>query len=207
MEGFTGIVHTAAASNLGQILNRVCIADQVPLVSIVRRPEQADMLRRQGAVHVCDSSAPDFQLVLLDALRATGATLAFDATGGGRLADDILVGMEAAASERASYSRYGSATRKQVYIYGALDLRPTELTRSYGLSWGAGGWLLTQFLQRIGSAKSEKLRNRVVSELTTTFKSHYTRTISLAQLLDPDLLRTISRKATGKKFLVDPTIS
>jgi hypothetical protein len=204
-EGHKGLVHTAAASNLGQMLNRLCLAESVPLVSIVRSAEQEKILRDQGAAQVCNSAAPSFMEDLITACSATGATLAFDAIGGGKLASQILTAMEAAASRNArSYSRYGSSTHKQVYIYGSLDSSPTELTRSYGLAWGLGGWLLTPFLARIGPAEVQKLRQRVADELKTTFASRYTRTLSLVEALDLETIRACSRKATGEKFLIDP---
>ena len=205
-EGHTGLVHTAAASNLGQMLNRICLADGVPLVNIVRSPEQAAILRGEGAAHVCDSSAAGFADDLVAALKATGATLAFDAIGGGRLASDILSAMETVASAGVPYSRYGSSSRKQVYIYGSLDLGPTTLTRSFGLSWNVGGWLLTSFLQRVGRDTRARLQARVTSELKTTFASRYTRTVSLAQALEPDTFRAYLRRATGEKYLIDPSL-
>jgi NADPH:quinone reductase-like Zn-dependent oxidoreductase len=205
-EGHTALVHTAAASNLGQMLNRMCLADGVALVNIVRSQDQAAHLRSAGAVHVCDSTAPSFMEDLVEALAVTGATLAFDAIGGGRLASQILSGMEAAASRNAGdYSRYGSSVYKQVYIYGGLDTRPTELTRGFGMSWGVGGWLLTPFLQKIGRAEAQALRQRVARELKTTFASHYTRTISLTEALDPEIIAAYNRRATGEKFLIDPS--
>ncbi|MFM2070847.1 MAG: hypothetical protein RLZZ623_1110 [Actinomycetota bacterium] len=206
MEGHTALVHTAAASNLGQMLNRICIADGVALVNIVRRPEQAAMLRSLGAVHVCDSSLPTFMDDLTQALIATGATIAFDATGGGRLVGQILSGMEAAANATAAeYSRYGSTVHKQVYIYGGLDRSPTEFVRNFGMAWGIGGWLLTPFLQKIGLEGMMRLRARVVAELTTTFASHYTDEVSLAGALDVGAIATYALQATGKKFLIRPS--
>ena len=204
-EGHTGLVHTAAASNLGQMLNRICLADDVPLVNIVRRPEQAALLREQGAVHVCDSSEPTFEADLVAALQDTGATLAFDAVGGGRLTGQILNAMEAAiAPPDAPYSRYGSDVHKQVYVYGALDPRPIELRRRFGFSWGIGGWLLTPFLARTSREDLARLRQRVADELTTTFASHYTDQISLRQALDVETLQRYARQATGEKFLLRP---
>jgi len=204
-EGHTGLVHTAAASNLGQMLNRICLADDVPLVNIVRRPEQAALLREQGAVHVCDSSEPTFEADLVAALQDTGATLAFDAVGGGRLAGQILNAMEAAiVPPDAPYSRYGSDVHKQVYVYGALDPRPIELRRRFGFSWGIGGWLLTPFLARTSREDLARLRQRVADELTTTFASHYTDQISLRQALDVETLQRYARQATGEKFLLRP---
>jgi NADPH:quinone reductase len=204
-EGHRGLVHTAAASSLGQMLNRICLADGVPLVNIVRRPEQAALLRDQGAEHVCDSSAATFESDLVKALTATEATLAFDAVGGGRLAGQILNSMEAAiVAPGAPYSRYGSEVHKQVYIYGGLDPKPIELRRRFGFAWGVGGWLLMPFLAKTGAEDLARLRQRVADELTTTFASRYTDELSLAGALDLETLRTYSRQATGQKFLVRP---
>ncbi len=205
-EGHAALVHTAAASNLGQMLNRICLADGVPLVNIVRSAEQVRVLRDAGALHVCDSSTPDFMATLVEALKATGATLAFDAIGGGKLASQILAGMEQVASAAAPYSRYGSSVHKQVYIYGALDTRPTELARSFGMAWGVGGWLLTPFLQKAGPAKLGELRGRVAAELKTTFASHYTKVISLSDALTLANLHGYNRRATGEKYLIDPSL-
>ncbi len=204
-EGHTGLAHTAAASNLGQMLNRVCLADGVPLVNIVRRPEQAMLLREQGAVHVCDTSEPTFEGDLVAAMRATGATLAFDAVGGGSLAGQILNAMEAAiVPPDAPYNRYGSDVHKQVYVYGALDHRPLELRRRFGFAWGIGGWLLMPFLARTSREDLARLRQRVADELTTTFASHYSDEISLRQALDVETLQRYARQATGEKFLLRP---
>ena len=204
-EGHTALVHTAAASNLGQMLNRICQQDGVGLVNIVRSPEQAKLLRDQGARYVCDTSQPDFQERLTDALAETGATLAFDAIGGGRLAGQILTCMEAAINRtQPAFNRYGSSVHKQVYLYGGLDTRPTEFNRGFGMAWGMGGWLLTPFLQKIGPDAAQRLRQRVADELKTTFASHYTAEISLAEALDPEVIATYNRKATGEKFLVNP---
>ena len=205
MEGHTGLVHTAAASNLGQMLNRLCIEDQIPLVNIVRKPDQEEILRSAGATYVCDSSKAEFMSELIEALKATGATLAFDAVGGGKLASQILTGMEAAASASGSgYSRYGSTVHKQVYIYGGLDRGPTELTRSFGFAWGVGGWLLTPFLQKIGPQAGARLRERVAAELTTTFASSYTAEVSLAGALSLRAIAAYGRQATGSKYLINP---
>ncbi|HMN46182.1 MAG TPA: zinc-binding dehydrogenase [Povalibacter sp.] len=206
LEGHTALVHTAAASNLGQMLNRICLKDGVELVNIVRKPEQEALLRGIGAKHVCNSSAPTFMEDLTRALIASGATLAFDAIGGGRLASQILTCMEAAAvSKMKEYSRYGSTTHKQVYLYGMLDRAPTELVRTYGMAWGVGGWLLTPFLQRVGPAAAQKLRERVVAELKTTFASHYTKVISLADALRPEMIAAYAKFGTGEKYLIDPS--
>jgi NADPH:quinone reductase-like Zn-dependent oxidoreductase len=204
-EGHTGLVHTAAASNLGQMLNRICLADDVPLVNIVRRPEQARILMDQGAAYVCDSSEPSFEADLVAALKATGATIAFDAVGGGPLVSQILNAMErAVVPADAPYSRYGSDVLKQVYVYGALDRRPIELVRRFGFAWGIGGWLLTPFLARVGGADLARLQQRVADELTTTFASHYSDQISLNQALDLETLQRYARQATGEKFLLQP---
>jgi NADPH2:quinone reductase len=204
-ENHTALVHTAAASNLGQMLNRLCIADQIPLVNIVRRPEHVDLVKAAGAEFVCNSASPSFLDDLTAAVRATGATLAFDAIGGGRVASQILTAMEAAASAAAgSYSRYGSAVHKQVYIYGGLDRGPTELNRSYGMAWGVGGWLLTPFLQKIGRENMARLRARVAAELTTTFASSYTDEVSLAGVLRLDVIAGCAAQATGSKYLIVP---
>jgi NADPH:quinone reductase-like Zn-dependent oxidoreductase len=204
-EGHSGLVHTAAASNLGQMLVKLCLTDEVPLVNIVRKPDQEELLRSLGAVHVCNSASPSFETDLTEALKETSATLAFDATGGGTLASQILSGMEKAASSTAAeYSRYGSTVHKQVYIYGGLDTGPTTLTRNFGMAWGIGGWLLTHFLQNAGAETIARLRSRVAAELTTTFASTYTREVSLAGMLRPDAFNSYVKRATGEKFLVTP---
>lgn len=204
-EGHSALVHTAAASNLGQMLVKLCIADGVPLVNVVRKPEQEELLRSLGAVHVCNSSSPTFTTDLIEALKATSASLAFDATGGGTLASDILNAMEVAASSGAqAYSRYGSAVHKQLYIYGGLDTRPTVLTRNFGMAWGLGGWLLTPFLMNAGAETVARLRARVAAELTTTFASTYTREVSLAGMLRRDAFNEYVKRATGEKYLLTP---
>jgi NADPH2:quinone reductase len=204
-EGHKALVHTAAASNLGQMLNKICMKDGIALVNIVRKPEQEEILKKLGAKYIVNSSAPTFMEDLTKALIETGATLAFDAIGGGKLASQILTAMEAAANANAKeYSRYGSAVHKQVYIYGGLDRGPTELTRSFGMQWGVGGWLLTPFLQKIGFEAGQKLRERVAAELKTTFASHYTRQVSLAEALSLDAINVYGKQATGEKFLITP---
>jgi NADPH:quinone reductase-like Zn-dependent oxidoreductase len=205
-EGHSALVHTAAASNLGQMLVKLCLADGIPLVNIVRKPDQEELLRSLGAVHVCNSGSPSFAADLLEALKATAATLAFDATGGGPLAGQILSGMEQAANATAAeYSRYGSTVHKQVYLYGRLDTSPTTLdTGSIGMAWGVGGWLLTPFLQNAGAETIGRLRDRVAAELTTTFASTYTGEVSLAGMLAPDAFNAYNKRATGEKFLVTP---
>jgi NADPH2:quinone reductase len=205
LEGFKALCHTAAASNLGQMLQKICIADGIDLVNIVRREEQAELLRGIGAKYVCNSSADSFRQDLTQAIADTGAYVAFDATGGGVLADQILASMEAAAQQTATeYSRYGSTQHKQVYIYGGLDRSPTTLNRSYGMMWGLGGWLLTPFLQKIGPAAAEELRQRVAREIKTTFASHYTKEVSLAEALTLDAIKDYGQMATGEKYLINP---
>ncbi|WP_296515566.1 zinc-binding dehydrogenase [Rhodopseudomonas sp.] len=205
-EGHKALVHTAAASNLGQMLNKICLKDGIDLVNIVRSEAQAKLLREIGAKYICDSTAPSFMDDLTAALEQTGATIAFDAIGGGKLAGQILTCMEVAANKSAKvYSRYGSSVYKQVYIYGGLDLRPTELVRNFGMTWGIGGWLLFNFLQKIGMEDAGKLRARVAAEIKTTFASHYTRVVSLQEALQLDNIATYNKRATGEKFLIDPS--
>ena len=205
-EGHTGLVHTAAASNLGQMLTKICLKDGVELVNIVRKPDQAALLRGLGAKHVVDSSAANFMDDLIGALTETGATIAFDAIGGGKLASQILTGMEAAAVKKGggAYSRYGSTTFKQVYIYGGLDTGPTELNRAFGMQWALGGWLLTYFIQKAGPVEAARLRQRVADELKTTFASHYSAEISLLEALQPEVIAAYNRKTTGEKYLINP---
>ena len=205
MEGHKALVHTAAASNLGQMLVKLCIEEQVPLVNIVRSQKQVDILRSIGAKYVCDSGSPTFMKDLINALTETSATLAFDATGGGSLGSQILTGIEIAAKKNATeYSRYGSTTYKQLYIYGGLDRSETVLTRSFGFAWGVGGWLLTPFLGKIGLEGLIRLRQRVADGITTTFASHYTQEISLRDALKPEIMQQYARQATGEKFLINP---
>ena len=208
MENHTAILHTAAASNLGQMLVKVCKDDSIPLVNIVRKSEQVDLLKKLGAEHVCNTSEPDFMDSLVNALVATGATLGFDATGGGnegKLAGQILSAMEIAANKTAKeYSRYGSDTFKQVYIYGGLDQSPTILNRSFGMQWALGGWLLTPMIGKIGMERFQQMRERVAKEIKTTFASHYTQEISFEEMLQPETIKAYAKQATGEKYLVTP---
>jgi NADPH:quinone reductase-like Zn-dependent oxidoreductase len=208
LEGHAGLIHTAAASNLGQMLVKACLEDGIPLVNVVRRPEQAALLRALGAVHVCDSSASDFRAQLVEALKATRATLAFDAVGGGRLASDILAAAETAAASRTSgYAAYGSNERKQLYVYGRLDPSRMELAHgAFGPYWGVGGWVMTPVLEQIGPQRTRALQQRVVAGLKTTFASAYAREVSLAEALSPKTVAAYGRKATGGKYLLDPTL-
>lgn len=205
MENHSAIVHTAAASNLGQMLVKICAKDGIPLVNIVRSDAQVEILKSIGAQHIVNSSADDFQDRLVDAIVETGATLGFDAIGGGKLAGQILAAMEVAAVKRmTTYSRYGSDTFKQVYIYGALDLGPTILNRSFGLTWSLSGFLLTPFMAKAGMEVVGRMRQRVVDELTTTFKSHYSHEISLTEALNLDTAHAYNAKRTGEKYLIRP---
>jgi len=204
-EGHKALVHTAAASNLGQMLNKICLKDGIGLVNIVRKADQAEILRKIGAKYVVDSSSPTFLSDLTNALAETGATIAFDAIGGGKLPGQILSCMEAAINREAKvYSRYGSNVHKQVYLYGMLDPGPTELNRAFGMAWGIGGWLVTPFLMKISAADRQRLRERVASELKTTFASHYTQVVSLAEALQLSHLAVYGKRATGEKYLINP---
>lgn len=206
-EGHTALVHTAAASNLGQMLQKICLKDGIQLVNIVRSEAQTKVLRDIGAVHVVDSSKPSFMDDLIAALTDTGATIAFDAIGGGKLAGQILTAMEVAAVRKnPGFSRYGSNVYKQVYIYGGLDTGPTELNRAFGMTWGLGGWLLTPFIAKIGPEETEKLRQRVAREIKTTFASHYAKTISLPEMLSAEAVAGYNKKSTGEKYLVNPNM-
>ena len=208
LENHSAILNTAAASNLGQMLVKICQEDGVPLINVVRKPEQVEVLKNLGAEFVCDTSADSFMADLVDALVATGATLGFDATGGGnggKLPGQILAAMEIAANKTATeYSRYGSDVYKQVYIYGGLDMSPTILNRSFGLQWGLGGWLLTPMIGRIGMERFQQMRERVARDINTTFASHYTQEISLAEMMQPEIIRGYAKQATGEKYLVNP---
>lgn len=208
MENHSAIVHTAAASNLGQMLVKICQSDGIPLVNIVRKEEQVEILKGIGAEYVCNTSDPDFMESLINALVETGATLGFDATGGGNngeLPGQILTAMEIAANKNSEkYSRYGSETYKQVYIYGGLDRSPTVLTRSYGMSWGLGGWLLTPMLGKIGMERVQEMRTRIAKEIKTTFASKYAKVISFEEMLQPEVINSYAKQSTGNKFLVNP---
>ena len=208
LENHTALLNTAAASNLGQMLVKICKDDGVPLINVVRKPEQVETLKKLGAEYICDTSADSFMDDLVEAIVATGCTLGFDATGGGnggKLPGQILTAMEIAANKTATeYSRYGSDTYKQVYIYGGLDMSPTVLNRAFGLQWGLGGWLLTPMIGRIGMERFGQMRQRVAAEINTTFASHYTQEISLAEMLQPEIIRGYAKQATGEKYLVNP---
>ncbi len=205
LENHSALVHTAAASNLGQMLIKICLDEDVPLVNIVRKEEHVEKLNSLGAKFVCNSSKETFMQDLVSALVETGATIGFDATGGGKLSGQILTAMEVAANQTATeYNRYGSNTFKQVYIYGGLDRSPTTLNRAFGFSWSLGGWLLTPFIGRIGPERFEELKQKVADEIKTTFASHYTKEISLEEVLQPENINVYSKQATGEKYLVNP---
>ena len=207
MENHTGLVHTAAASNLGQMLIKICLTENIPLVNVVRKEEHVDLLKSLGANYVCNSSLDSFMDDLVEALVQSGSTLGFDATGGGKLSSQILTAMEIAANKTATeYSRYGSDKFKQVYIYGGLDRNPTTLTRSFGFSWGLGGWLLTPFIGKIGPEKFGELRRKVADEIHTTFESKYSNIISLEEALSKESIITYTKQATGKKYLIKPNL-
>jgi NADPH:quinone reductase-like Zn-dependent oxidoreductase len=204
-ENHSALVHTAAASNLGQMLQKICLADGIPLVNIVRKDAQVELLKGIGATHVVNTSEDDYMAKMVDAFAETNATIAFDAIGGGDLGSRILTAMEQAAMRNATeFSIYGSNAFKQLYIYGGLDRGPTVLNRSFGFSWSVAGWLLPPFLSKIGPEAAEGLRRRVAKEITTTFASHYTDRIGLEQMLQADVLKQYARMATGEKYLVRP---
>ncbi len=205
LEGFTGIVHAAAASNLGQMLVKICLEDGIPLVNIVRSADQVALLKNLGATHVLDMTAPDFMKQLIDAIAETKAMLGFDPIGGGTLAGQILTAMEAAASRGAVFSRYGSSEAKKVYIYGGLDMGPTILNRAFGLTWDLAGWLLTPFMAKAGMEVVGRMRARVAKDLTTTFASHYKARVSLAGMLEKGAVSDYNARRTGEKYLVVPT--
>lgn len=206
LEGHSALVHTVGASNLGQMLIKLCQAEDIELVNIVRKPEQAAQLESLGAKYICNSSSPAFIDELTEALIATGATLAFDAIGGGQLASQILNCMEVALSNSVkSQGRYGTDAHKQVYIYGGLDRAPTEIKRHFGIAWGVGGWLMPYFLERIGPEKTQKLKARIAAEIKSTFASEFAREISLAEALQPENIAVYGRQATGEKYLINPS--
>lgn len=206
MEGHTALVHTAAASNLGIMLNKICIAEGVQLVNIVRKQEQVEILEALGAKYICNSSDDSFKKDLFKAIDATGATLAFDAIGGGEVVSDILTAMEMSGSKEAKgFNTYGSEANKQVYIYGGLDFSPTTLNRAYGMTWGIGGWLLMRFLAKLEPKNIFALHKRVADEIDTTFKSDFTEELSFQQVLSPEKIMQYNAKKTGEKYLVNPS--
>ena len=205
LEGHTALVHTAAASNLGQMLQKVCTNEGIGLVNIVRRPEHVELLRGIGAKHVVNSSLDSFEADLVEALAETGATLGFDATGGGALGGRILAAMEQAQARLGGAATpYGTAVHKQVYIYGGLQRGPTTFDRAFGMAWGMGGWLLPIYLERVGAEESERLRQRVADEIKTTFASGYGKTVSLAEAVTPEAVAAYGRMSTGDKYLIEP---
>ncbi|MBB1342068.1 zinc-binding dehydrogenase [Pseudoalteromonas sp. SR45-6] len=204
-EGHKAIIHAAAASNLGQILNRICIADGVDLINIVRKPEQEKLLRDMGAKYVVNSSNDTFLADLTAAIIETGATIAFDPIGGGQLTSDILNCMEVAATrDITEYSVYGSDTFKQVYIYGALNRGPITLNRNFGFAWGVNGFLLFNALGKLNPSTVKAMRKRIADEITTTFASNYTHEVSLAEVLQLQSIEAYSKQATGEKYLIKP---
>jgi NADPH:quinone reductase len=202
-EGFTALVHTAAASNVGQMLNRVCQQDGIGLVNIVRNDRQVQSLRSIGAEYVCNSSSATFDQDLQDALRATDARLAFDATGGGTLASQILAAMEKVDIEGKPVRQYGSSRKKKVYMYGKLDPNPLQILGNYGLSWSIGGWLVYNFLQEVGPGVLDRLKTRISNEIETTFATKYSKVVHLDDVIDPDVLSSVSQFSTGGKYLAE----
>ena len=204
-EGQRAIIHAAAASNLGQMLVKICQEDGIELVNIVRKPEQAEILRELGATHIVDSSASDFMAQLRAAIEATGAYLGFDPIGGGTMSDSCLKAMEqVAASKMGEYNRYGSNQPKKMYIYGRLDLGPTILTPAYGFGWTLSGWLLTPFMAKAGMETVVRMRQRVLNGLTTTFASSYKRKVTLEEMLERNAALDYRAMRTGEKYLVTP---
>lgn len=202
-DGFTGLVHTAAASSLGQMMCRICHKDGIPLVNIVRSPKQVELLRSIGAEYVCDSTSPSFDKDLQEAVRATGARVAFDATGGGILASQILAAMEVVNMEGQGIRQYGSTGKKKVYVYGKLDVAPIQMLGTYGLSWDVAGWLIYNFLEEVGAEVKERLKARVSSEVMTTFSTTFSKTIGFADIINPQVIIGANEKSTGGKYLVD----
>lgn len=208
LEGHAAFIHTAAASNLGQMLVKICREDGIELVNIVRRQEQVELLRDLGAKYICNSSAPGFAEDLVKAIEQTGAMLAFDAIGGGTMVHQLLSGMETAAAARLPvYSPYGSFENKQVYVYGRLDRSPMYIEHGdYGVLWGVQGWVLPIVQQQIGQQRVEALKERILAGLQSTFASRYCRQLSLAEALDPATIQAYCRQSTGEKFLIRPSL-
>jgi NADPH:quinone reductase-like Zn-dependent oxidoreductase len=205
MEGHSALVHTAAASSLGQMLNKICVAQDIPLVNIVRKQQQVDILKEIGAKYICDSSCETFKADLYKAIDETGATLAFDAIGGGELVSNILSAMEYSGSKDAvGFNTYGSESNKQVYIYGGLDFSPTMLNRAYGMSWAIGGWLLMRFLGKLKPQQIGQLQKQVADEIKTTFACAFTDELSFEQAMTPETILQYNAKKTGEKYLINP---
>ena len=204
-EGHKAIIHAAAASSLGQMLNRICMADGIDLINIVRRDEQETLLRDMGAKYVVNSSSDNFIADLTAAIIETGATISFDPIGGGQLSSDILNCMETAITRDVEeYSVYGSDTFKQAYIYGALNRGPITLNRNFGFAWGVNGFLLFNALGKLGTKTVMSMRKRVAEEITTTFASSYTHEVSLAEALKLQSIAAYGKQATGEKYLITP---
>jgi NADPH:quinone reductase-like Zn-dependent oxidoreductase len=208
LEGHSALVHTAAASSLGTMLNKLCLKDNIPLVNIVRKQEQVDLLKKAGAKYICNSSEDSFKDDLYHAIEQTGATLAFDAVGGGKLASHILNAMEMVGSKDASgLNTYGSGDNKQVYIYGGLDMSPTILNRSFGMTWGVGGWLLMRVLSKLDQDRIKALHKRVADEINSTFKLDFSQEITLEEAMQPDVIACYNAKKTGDKYFINPSKS
>ncbi|WP_201608622.1 zinc-binding dehydrogenase [Psychrobacter okhotskensis] len=204
-EGHKAIIHAAAASSLGQMLNRICMADGIDLINIVRKEEQEKLLRDMGAKYVVNSSSDTFIADLTAAIVETGATISFDPIGGGQLSSDILNCMEAAiTADVEEYNVYGSSTFKQAYIYGALNRGPITLNRNFGFAWGVNGFLLFNALAKLGTKTVMSMRKRVAEEITTTFASSYTHEVTLQEALQLQSIAAYGKQATGEKYLIKP---
>ena len=204
-EGHKAIIHAAAASSLGQMLNRICMADGIDLINIVRKEEQEKLLRDMGAKYVVNSSSDTFIADLTAAIVETGATISFDPIGGGQLSSDILNCMEAAiTADVEEYNVYGSSTFKQAYIYGALNRGPITLNRNFGFAWGVNGFLLFNALAKLGTETVMSMRERVAEEITTTFASSYTHEVTLQEALQLQSIAAYGKQATGEKYLITP---
>lgn len=204
-EGHKAIIHAAAASSLGQMLNRICMADGIDLINIVRKEEQEKLLRDMGAKYVVNSSSDTFIADLTAAITETGATISFDPIGGGQLSSDILNCMESAiTADVEEYNVYGSSTFKQAYIYGALNHGPITLNRNFGFAWGVNGFLLFNALAKLGTETVMSMRKRVAEEITTTFASSYTHEVTLQEALQLQSIAAYGKQATGEKYLITP---
>ncbi|PPR76922.1 MAG: hypothetical protein CFH01_01774 [Alphaproteobacteria bacterium MarineAlpha2_Bin1] len=208
LENHKAIVHTAAASNLGKMLVKLCKNESIPLINIVRSAKQVENLKKIGAEFVLNMNDNLFMEDLINAIKETGATLGFDATGGGndgKLVGQILSSMEIAASTKSKeYLMYGSESFKQIYIYGVLDRNPIVLKNSFGFYWGIGGWLLMPMIKKFGLVAFQNMREKVAREIKTTFRSEYKKIISFEEMLQPEIIRDFSRQSTGEKYLLDP---
>ena len=205
MDGQKSILHTVGASNLGQMLNRICLEDGMGLVNIVRKDEQVELLKSQGATHIVNSSGGDFMDQLKTAIDDTDAFYGFDPIGGGKMVDNCFKAMEqVAVGKMTEYSRYGSNQQKRMFIYGRLDFAPTTLSLAYGFGFTLSGWLLTPFLANAGMETVMRMRKRVLDNLTTTFASSYKEKVDLEGMLTKEAILDYKQMKTGEKYLVTP---